>query len=127
MWASVAKEPAEVIEEAFLDACSRDPKREKKWVVLVDGNADQIARVRGGEETSAEGHDRPRCHPRTGVPVESGYVFRAEGTSEAANWVSERLLWLLCGEAGQVIASIPAQRDSPRAQRRSAEAGRHVR
>lgn len=44
--ASLAKEPEEVIDEAFLDAASRDPKRRKPWVVLLDGHADQLARVR---------------------------------------------------------------------------------
>jgi hypothetical protein len=46
VWASVEKDPEDVIEDAFLDACSRDVKREKKWVVLLDGNADQIALVK---------------------------------------------------------------------------------
>ena len=46
VWASLAKEPEEVIDEAFLDAASRDPKRRKRWVVLLDGNADQLARAR---------------------------------------------------------------------------------
>ena len=36
----------------------------------------------------------------------AAYVFYPEGSSEAEAWVTERLLWLLCGDAGQVIASI---------------------
>ena len=33
-------------------------------------------------------------------------VFHSEGSTEAEAWVTERLRWLLCGDAGQVIASI---------------------
>ena len=36
----------------------------------------------------------------------AAYVFHPEGSPEAEAWVTERLLWLLCGDAGQVIASI---------------------
>ena len=107
VWASLTTEPADVIEEAFLDASSRDPKRQKRWVVLVDGNADQLTRVR----TAAK---------RLGVTVtivldlihvleylwKAAYVFHPEGSPEAEAWVTERLLWLLCGDAGQVVASV---------------------
>lgn len=107
VWASLGKEPAEVIDEAFLDASSRDPKRQKRWVVLVDGNADQIGRAQAAAK-------------RHGVTVtivldllhvleylwKAAYVFHSEGSVEAERWVNERLLWLLCGDVGQVIASI---------------------
>jgi len=107
VWASLLKEPVEVIDEAFLDASSRDRTREKQWVVLVDGNADQLRRV----EAAAK---------RFGVTVtivldlihvleylwKAAYVFHPEGSQAAESWVTERLLWLLCGDVGQVIASI---------------------
>jgi hypothetical protein len=107
VWASVEKEPAEVIEEAFLDACSRDPKRQKKWVALLDGNADQLALVRA----AARKHRVELTIVLDVIHVleylwKAAYVFHAEGSTEAENWVPERLLWLLCGEAGQVVASI---------------------
>src|SRR5256712_2371910 len=46
VWASLAKAPEEGIDQAFLDAASRDPKPGKSWVVLVDGHVDQLVRVR---------------------------------------------------------------------------------
>lgn len=107
VWASLATEPVEVIEDAFLDAASRDPTHQKRWVVLVDGNADQVARV----TATAKRH-------RVTVTIvldvihaleylwKAAYVFHPEGSRDAEAWVSERLLWLLCGDAGQVIASI---------------------
>ena len=107
VWASLAQEPDEVIDEAFLDAASRDPKRRKRWVVLLDGHPDQLERVRA----TATRH-------RVNVTIvldlihvleylwKAAYVFYPEGSIEAEGWVTERLLWLLCGDAGQVIASI---------------------
>jgi hypothetical protein len=107
VWASVEKEPEEVIEDAFLDASSRDPRRQKKWVVLLDGNADQLSLVRA----AAKRHRREVTIVLDVVHVleylwKAAYVFHAEGTKEAEAWVTERLLWLLCGDAGQVVASI---------------------
>lgn len=107
VWASVEKEPAAVIEEAFQEALSRDRKRKRQWVVLVDGNADQIRMVKAAAR-------------RHGVEVAlvldvihvleylwcASYVFNPEASAEAEAWVTERLLWLLCGQAGQVAASI---------------------
>ena len=107
VWASLVTEPVEVIDDAFLDASSRDPLRQKRWVVLVDGNADQLARV----TAAAKRH-------RVAITIvldlihaveylwTAAYVFHPEGSREAETWVSERLLWLLCGDAGQVIGSI---------------------
>lgn len=107
MWASLAKEPAEVIDEAFMDAASRDPKRRKRWVVLLDGHPDQLERVRA----AAKRHRVPVTIVLDLIHVieylwKAAYVFFAEGSSEAEGWVTERLLWLLCGDVGQVIASI---------------------
>jgi hypothetical protein len=107
VWASLSKEPAEVIDEAFLDASSRDPKREKHWAVLVDGNADQIARARA----AAKRHGVAATIVLDLLHVleylwKAAYVFHPEGSVEAERWVRERLLWLLCGDVGQVIASI---------------------
>src|SRR3990172_203272 len=42
VWATVVREPAEVIAEAFREARRRDPAGDKEWVALVDGNAKQI-------------------------------------------------------------------------------------
>jgi hypothetical protein len=107
VWASVEKEPEEVIEAAFCDAGSRDPKRTKKWVVLVDGNPDQLALVKA----AAKEHKRKVTIVLDVIHVleylwKAAYVFHADGTPEAEEWVTERLVWLLCGEAGQVVASI---------------------
>ena len=107
VWASVEKDPEDVIEDAFLDACSRDTERKKEWVVLLDGNADQLALVKA----AAKRHRRDVTLVLDVIHVleclwKAAYVFHAEGTKDAEGWVTERLLWLLCGDAGQVIGSI---------------------
>jgi hypothetical protein len=35
-----------VIDDAFAEALRRDPDHERRWVVLLDGNRDQIERVK---------------------------------------------------------------------------------
>src|SRR5262249_27739858 len=42
VWASVEQSAEEVIEAAFEEADKRDPKREKQWVAVVDGNEPQL-------------------------------------------------------------------------------------
>lgn len=42
VWASVEKDPEQVLEEAFQEALRRDPARAKTWVGLVDGNKTQL-------------------------------------------------------------------------------------
>ena len=46
VWASLEKEPKEVIDEAFQEALYRDPNQKKMWVALVDGNKEQLRIIR---------------------------------------------------------------------------------
>ena len=107
VWASLAKEPAEVIEEMFEEAERRDPEHRKAWVVLVDGGETQLRLIK---ETAA----------RRGVQVsivldvihvieylwDAAYCFHADGTPEAEAWVTERLLEILRGKSSDVAAGI---------------------
>jgi hypothetical protein len=102
VWASLVKEPEQVIDEAFLDAASRDPKRRKRWVVLVDGNLDQLSRARA----AATQHRSKITIVLDLINVleylwKAAYVFFPEGSTAAEGWVTERLLWLLCGDAAR--------------------------
>lgn len=125
VWASLEKDPDDVIEDAFLDACSRDVKREKQWVVLLDGNADQLALTKA----AAKRHKREITIVVDVIHVleylwKAAYVFFAEGTKDAEEWVTEKLLWLLCGDAGQVVAAIrrtATKRRYPLKQRKPAD------
>jgi hypothetical protein len=46
VWASVVEEMRDVIDEAFCHARRLDPDLERYWIVVVDGNKDQIRAVR---------------------------------------------------------------------------------
>jgi hypothetical protein len=45
VWASVEQEMKDVVDEMFLEAQSRDPRHAMEWVVVVDGNEQQIRLV----------------------------------------------------------------------------------
>lgn len=51
VWASLAKEPEEVMAEAFAEAATRDPQRHREWVVLVDGERHQLRLLRKFQKT----------------------------------------------------------------------------
>jgi hypothetical protein len=46
VWASIVHTPQRVIRDAFDEAMRRDPELRRRWIVLVDGNKDQIERIR---------------------------------------------------------------------------------
>lgn len=101
VWASLEKEPEQVITAAFDEAFKRDPNQEKHWVGLVDGNNAQIdilkrmAKVKGVELTII-------------VDIihvieylwKAGRVFHPKSGLELENWVRHRLLAVLNGNAG---------------------------
>jgi hypothetical protein len=45
VWASVERDTQHVIDELFDEALRRDPDRQRQWVVLIDGNRDQLTRI----------------------------------------------------------------------------------
>lgn len=97
-WASVVEDPAVVIDAAFAEALRRDPGRQRRWVVLVDGHETQLGLV----------HAAAR---KIGVDVtilvdlihvleylwKAAHCFAADGTTEAEEWVTKRLVMLLDG------------------------------
>ena len=48
VWASLDREPWEVVAEATLEAERHDPEHVKHWVVLVDGAETQLDLVEAG-------------------------------------------------------------------------------
>lgn len=107
VWASLEKEPDEVIEEAFQEAESRDPNHEKKWVVLVDGNETQIkiAKKLGRKYACSLTIVLDIVHV-TEYLWKAGVVFHEESTKELEAWISERLLRVLQGRCSHVAAGI---------------------
>jgi hypothetical protein len=107
VWASVVKEPVEVIDEMFEEAERRDPEHLKSWVALVDGNETQMRLLKDAAKKRGIALD---------IVVDiihvieylwrAAYCFHAEGTPDAETWVTERLLSLLRGKASDVAAGI---------------------
>jgi hypothetical protein len=94
-----------VIREAFEEALRRDPRKGRRWVVLVDGEPNQLRAVK------AEAR-------RAGVKVTIladivdviEYVWDAaralfgQSNARAEKWVADRLLALLSGRSGGEVA-----------------------
>lgn len=105
VWASIEHTPQRVIQDAFDEAMRRDPELRRRWVVLVDGNKDQLERIK-------------RAARETGVKItivldivhvleylwRAAHAFHPDGTKEAQAWVECRLLALLNGRSGGQIA-----------------------
>jgi hypothetical protein len=105
VWASIEHGAQQVVDDAFAEGLRRDPERKRRWVVLVDGQRDQIERVK-------------RAAKKHGVEItivldivhvleylwRAAYAFCAEGTPEAETWVENRLLALLSGRSAGEIA-----------------------
>lgn len=107
VWASLEKTPEEVISEAFEEAERRDPKREKTWVALVDGNNTQInilkriAKAKGIELTII-------------VDIihvieylwEAGRAFHPKSGPKLESWVQHRIKKILEGKAGHMAGGM---------------------
>lgn len=100
VWASLEKEPEQVITDAFDEASRRDPNHKKNWIALVDGNNAQIDILK-------------RMAKKRGVKLtiivdiihvieylwKAGRVFHPESGAELEGWVRHRLLAVLNGKA----------------------------
>lgn len=110
VWASIEHGAQQVVDDAFAEGLRRDPERTRRWVVLVDGQPDQLKRVQ-------------RAAQKAGVDVtiqldivhvleylwRAAYAFHPESSPEAETWVENRLLALLQGRAaGEIAKSLRA-------------------
>jgi hypothetical protein len=107
VWARIEKSSEDVAREVFREAHHRDPRHRRRWVVLVDGDRHQIARVR-------------RAARQFGVKVtlvvdfihvleylwDAAWSFFEEGDKDAERWVTERALAILRGHSSDVAAGI---------------------
>jgi hypothetical protein len=95
VWASVEREPEAVIEEAFQEARARDPRHQRQWVVLIDGNKDQLAIVTEmAEKLGAVRIIIDLMHVLEYL-WSAAHALRGESTKEAEAWVQDRLSELL--------------------------------
>jgi hypothetical protein len=110
VWASIEHSVQRVIEDAFAEACRRDPEHRRRWVVLLDGHPDQLKRVQ-------------RAAVKVGVEItivldiihvleylwKAARAFHPEENIVAEKWVENRLHALLTGHsAGEIAKSLRA-------------------
>ena len=116
VWASVERDLHVVVEETFHEALARDPEHRRQWVVLIDGNKDQLAAI----EATAAKLEMPVCIIVDLMHVleylwKAAHAFCGDGTEEAEQWVQRRLLLLLQGRPAGKVAT--AMRQCARAER----------
>jgi hypothetical protein len=107
VWASVEQDAQTVIASAFAEAARRDPKHQREWVVLVDGEPRQLDYIKASA---------PREQVKPVVVLDfihvleylwkAAYCFASPGTTVAETWVMERALRLLQGKASDIAAGI---------------------
>lgn len=107
VWASLAKDPEEVLVEAFAEAERRDPSHRKSWVALVDGNSTQLEILQ-----------KLAARHRVELPIvldfihvceyvwKASLVFYADTDPKRETWVEDRLRRILCGEASLVAGGM---------------------
>ncbi len=106
VWASVVQDPADVIEEAFCEAERIDPEHRLRWVVLVDGNRDQLRLI----QQAARRHRATVVILLDVVHVleylwKAAYCFCVEASRDAEAWVTDRLRMLLTGSDPSHVAA----------------------
>jgi len=107
VWASLAQSPESVIREMFDEAARRDPKGQKRWVALVDGNLPQIDHL----QQMAEERNIPLIIVVDFIHV-AQYVWKAAGAFfpdqelEPDRWTRGRLLEILRGKASLVAGGM---------------------
>jgi hypothetical protein len=103
VWASLEKEPEQVIEQALAEARHRDPNHKKTWVALVDGNKNQIRILKS--KAKKNGLDLTIVVDLINVIEylwDAARVFHPASGPELENCVRHRLLETLRGKAGLV-------------------------
>jgi hypothetical protein len=107
VWTSLVRPLRDVIADAFDEAEKRDPARQKRWLVLVDGDrklqrwARAAARRRGLQVTLVLDF----IHALEYL-WKAGRVFHDEGTPDLEAWVLERLERMLAGKISDVVAGM---------------------
>lgn len=108
LFASIARNYAEVIDQAFDEALTRDPERRRRWVVLLDGDPDQIRAVyRAALRVGAEITIVADLIHLIEYLWRAAYAFHAPGSEPARQWVVGRVRALLEGaDPSQVAAGM---------------------
>lgn len=107
VWASVERDSEAVIEEAFQEALRRDPQQERQWVVLVDGQPQQLGSINKVMK---------RLKVNSTIVMDfihvleylwlAAWCFFEKGDPDVEAWISERAIRILKGECSQVAKGL---------------------
>jgi hypothetical protein len=105
VWASLENSSEKVINEIFEEALQRDPLNQKEWVVLVDGDLNQIKKFK-------------KFSKKFGLKLTIifdiihvlGYLCKAgkvlNDQDKLENWISSKLILILDGKSSFVASGI---------------------
>lgn len=107
VWASLAKQPEKVIQEAFDEALHRDPNKQKRFCALVDGNNKQLSLLK----KFAQLHNLNLTIVLDIRPVieylwKAAFAFYSDTSKQAEDWVSKRLQSILAGKSSSVASGM---------------------
>ena len=107
VWASLERTPEEVITAMFDEAEHRDPRHEKTWVALVDGNLTQLDALRdlAGQRKIALRIVVDFIHVAEYL-WHAALAFHPKEREKQDAWVLPRLLEILRGKAGDVAGGM---------------------
>jgi hypothetical protein len=107
VWASVKRSPSQVADDVLSEARLRDPKGERTWVILVDGQEEQLRQV-----YAALKRNKAKAVVIQDFYHVTEYVWRAawclfeEGDPAAQKWVDTHLIDILRGKSSAVAAGM---------------------
>jgi hypothetical protein len=107
VWASVERDCEDVIEEAFVEACQRDPDQQREWVVLVDGLPHQLKLI----ERVMKRLDVKATIVMDFIHVleylwKAAWCFFKKGDNKVEKWIEKRAIKILNGKCNQVAKGI---------------------
>ena len=107
VWARIDISAEQVTDDVFFEAKKRDPDLQKKWVILVDGDPNQIKRIKNRIKKMNSG-----ATIILDIIHLIEYLWRAarnlfkNNHKDCENWVKRKLLEILQGSAGYAAAGI---------------------
>lgn len=107
VWASLEHTQAQVLDQMIAEAKRRDPKDKVAWVILVDGQEEQLRQVR----SALRRHNVKATIIHDFIHVleylwDAVLCLHKEGEPAAEKWVKERALAILRGKSSNVAAGM---------------------
>jgi hypothetical protein len=107
VWASLVKQPEQVIKEAIEEALHRDPNQQKRFCALVDGNKTQLAILK----KFARKYSINLTIVLDIIHVieylwKAAFSFHSPTSKEAEAWVSQHLVRILEGKSSLVASGM---------------------